>query len=356
MNPIPRTLPISELFLDPENPRLLNSLRNSSESEIIDFLLTEHSLIELMLAIGQNGYFQGEQLLVVQSDNGFKVVEGNRRLAAVKLLNNPELATKFRLKINQVLAETSERPTEVPCLVFENEQLILKYLGFRHITGTKEWRLLEKARYLTELWESEFRALSLLDASRAIAKSIGSKSDYVKRILIGFHLYKIVEDAGFYNIPELNDTNFYFNYIADSLNKENIKAFIGIVDEEPIPWVSLDEANLTTLMDWFFRKNDQLRSRVIGDSKNLTMLNAVLGDEVAKEHFEDGMELSRAYELTEGFEKIKNIRSRISNIIYGLKEVNHDLYFYDEIKDDFEKDLKSLERMVQNFNELIVFD
>jgi len=85
MNPIPRTLSISELFLDPENPRLPNSLRNSSETEIIDFLLTEHSLIELMLAIGQNGYFQGEQILVVQSNNGYKVVEGNRRLAAVKL-------------------------------------------------------------------------------------------------------------------------------------------------------------------------------------------------------------------------------------------------------------------------------
>lgn len=51
MNPIPRTLPISELFLDPENPRLPNSLENSCESELEEFLLIKTRLNDLMLVV-----------------------------------------------------------------------------------------------------------------------------------------------------------------------------------------------------------------------------------------------------------------------------------------------------------------
>jgi hypothetical protein len=48
-------------------------------------MLLDASLIELMLAIGENGYFPGEQLLVVfdPSDSKYRVVEGNRRLSPV---------------------------------------------------------------------------------------------------------------------------------------------------------------------------------------------------------------------------------------------------------------------------------
>lgn len=333
------------LIINPNYPRVPKSILTKSESEIIDFMLLEHSLIELMLAIGQNGFFVGEQLLVVKEGDLYKVIEGNRRLASVKLLNNPELATKNKIKIADVILATTERPKEIPCIIFNDEKEIHKYLGFRHITGTKEWRMLEKARYLYELRKSEYNELSESEAAIKIAKSIGSKRDYVERILKGFEIYKIIEDKDFYKIAGLSDTTFYFNYIADSLNKENIKKFIYEPSQDsPDEYIKINEGNLKILIEWFFQKNDQLKSRLIGDSTHLTMLNAVLGNEIAKVEFKDnGLEIRRAYELTEdlGNQFQESIKQSLNYLEQADKVVHRIENFYLDLEDDL-KAIRSL--------------
>jgi len=334
----------SELSLDSENPRLPRSMRNKSQSEIIDFMLLEHSLIELMLAIGQNGYFPGEQLLVVEIEKGYKVIEGNRRLASVKLLNNPELATRNKLKIAQVLEETSERPNKIPCIVFPNEKEIHKYLGFRHITGTKEWRMLEKGRYLYELRVNEYNGLPLIEAAKQIAKTIGSKSNYVIRVIVGFEVYKIIEDNQFFGMKEyLNDTTFYFNYIADSLNKENITSFLNVNFDSIKPTENINESNLKLWTEWLFKRNDQNVTRLKGDSENLKMLNAIIGKEEALKAFSDGLDVAKAFELTEELDlifqdAIKESINRLEQADSVVHKLNH---FYTDLEDDL-KTIRSL--------------
>jgi hypothetical protein len=69
-------LPLDQLQLDPENPRLPESLHNQEEQKILEYMLLDASLVELMLAIGTNGYFPGEQLLVAPDGNiCYKVIE-----------------------------------------------------------------------------------------------------------------------------------------------------------------------------------------------------------------------------------------------------------------------------------------
>ena len=168
-----KEIDLSDLKLDTQNPRLPKSIRDSqpTEEKLIEYMLLDASLIELVIAIGMNGYFPGEQMLVVEdSDGKYRVIEGNRRLSAVKLLNNPDLAKVQKSKIQKVLRETTQRPTKIPCLVFDSEEEINKYLGYRHITGIKEWKLLEKARYLYSLWESLYADCSIDEAAREIAK------------------------------------------------------------------------------------------------------------------------------------------------------------------------------------------
>ena len=110
-------------------------------------MLLDASIIELMLAIGQSGFFVGEALLVVPvGDDSFTVIEGNRRLASLKLLSEPELATVQKNKIATVISETTERPVLIPCIIFSTRDEITKYLGYRHITGIKSWGVLAKAR------------------------------------------------------------------------------------------------------------------------------------------------------------------------------------------------------------------
>ena len=265
-------------------------------------MLLDASLIELMLAIGTNDFFPGEQLLVVKNKNEtYTVVEGNRRLSALKLLQAPDLATVQKSKIQQVIEETKYRPKEIPCLVFESGEKIHEYLGYRHITGIKEWKLLEKARYLYELWKSAYSGVSINNAAKELAKIIGSKKNYVKRLLVGYEIYKIIEDEKFYKIVGLDDTTFYFNYIADSLNRGNISSFLGVdlADESDDYIASINQDNLKKWTKWLFEKNAQFKTRLIGDSESLTALNVVLGHPEAFEAFDkNGVSLDAARELT----------------------------------------------------------
>jgi len=295
-------IPLENLFLDDENPRLPKSLQGSSEEDILEYMLLDASLIELMLAIGKNDFFPGEQLLVVKRDEvNYTVVEGNRRLSAVKLLNNPELVSIQKTKIQQAIDEAEYFPNEIPCLIFDSAEEIHNYLGYRHITGIKEWKLLEKARYLFELWRSQYSDLSLNEASKELAKSIGSRRDYVKRILVGYHVFYMIDDEAYYKIPGLNDTSFYFNYIADSLNKQHIAEYLGldVKSIDDIEEININEENLENWTRWLFEKNAEGRTRLIGDSASLTALNNVLAVPAAKQAFiEKGVSLENALELT----------------------------------------------------------
>lgn len=340
-----KSISIDLLELDSSNPRLPKSMHGKSETEIIKYMLLDASLIELMLAIGENDFFPGEQLLVVKdNDNKYRVIEGNRRLSAVKLLNNPELANVQLSKIRKVLEDTRYRPTQVPCLIFPTEESIHNYLGYRHITGIKEWRLLEKARYLSGLRNSNFKNLDIDNASREIAKIIGSRQDYVKRILVGFDIYKVIEDEGFYRIRDLDDTSFYFNYIADSLNKENIRNFLGIDFNQDRPTENLNGENLEKWTHWLFEKNDQNKTRLIGDSSNLNSLNVVLGNEQARVAFDQGgYTLERAKELTGELDE--QFHSLINKSIVSLEEADRLVIrvknFYPDIQDNL-KNIRSL--------------
>lgn len=253
------------------------------------------------------------------------------------LLNNPQLADVQKTKIQKVLEETEKRPTQIPCLVFNSEAEIHNYLGYRHITGIKEWRLLEKARYLNGLRKSNFSNLNLDQASREIAKVIGSRKDYVKRILVGFEVYQAIEDEAFYRIRDLDDTTFYFNYIADSLNRGNISNFLGIELDSEKPTENLNITNLTKWTHWLFEKNDQNKTRLIGDSYDLNSLNTILGNAEATIAFDEkGYTLEKAKELTGELDsQFKSyIKKSVEALEFADRMVTRVNIFYEEVEDD----------------------
>jgi len=329
---------LDKLKLDSNNPRLPKSLHGANDDDILEYMLLDASLIELMLAIGENGFFPGEQLLVVQDEDlKFKVIEGNRRLSALILLNHPEKARVQKSKVEKVIEETDQRPISIPCLVFNYEAEIHNYLGYRHITGIKEWKLLEKARYLYGLWKNSFLQLSADAASREIAKIIGSRRDYVRRILVGFEVYKVIEDEAFFRIRDLDDTTFHFNYIADSLNRSNISKFLGIDFDKESPSEELNKEHLEEWTTWLFKKNDQNRTRLIGDSYNLNSLNAILGSDEAKLSFrEKGYSLEAAKELTGELDNQFQsfIKKAIESLDNADRLVTRVKLFYDDVNED----------------------
>jgi len=343
---------ISDLKLDLHNPRLPKSKQGKDQKTIIEFMLLEAATLELMLAIGENDFFAGELLLVVPDNkerDKYIVIEGNRRLTAVLLLNEPELAIVKKIAISEIIEKAKFKPTIVPCLIFNNRDEIMKYLGFIHITGKKSWRLLEKARYLYDLSKSNnFKNHSFLDSLKEIAKVIGSNSAYVKRLLISFELYKIVEDEGFYGIGGLDDTSFFLNYFTDGLNKDNIRRFINVKMDSDKPIENLKSENLKKLIKWWFEKSEG-KSRVLGNSEDLKKLDAVLGNEIALSAFENGRNIEEAYELTNDVDKQfeQKIRKSLEMIEQADVLSNRVKSFYDKLYDD----LKNIRKIANKIND-----
>jgi hypothetical protein len=351
MSQVFKEIPVSDLKLDLFNPRLPKSKQGKDEKTVIEYMLLEAATTELMTAIAENDFFAGELLLVIEDDldtGKYVVVEGNRRLTAVKLLQNANLTSVKKTAVNEIIESAKHKPLNLPCLVFEDKNKILKYLGFRHITGIKSWRLLEKARYLSELRERDFANTSFLLASSEIAKMIGSNSAYVKRLLISFDLYKIIEDEAFYQIDGLNDMKFFLNYFTDSLIKENIRKFINIDLNNELPLENLNSDNLKEVVSWWFEKFEG-QSRVIGDSEGLKHLDKVVGHTLALDAFRKGLPIKDAYEMTGDidiqFEK--KIKESLKSIEQADVMSNKVSSFYSDLSED----LKTIRKVALKIND-----
>ena len=353
---------VKNLKLDDQNPRLPKHLRGKAEEEIIKFMLLEAATLELMQAIGENGYFPGEQLLVVKAEgNDYRVVEGNRRLTALKLLKNPELASVQQSKVQKVYEEAEFKGDEIgkiPCLQFDDEKVIHRYLGYRHITGVQQWNLRQRAEYLESLLNELFIDEDFEDACRELAKMIGSRRDYVKRVLVGQRIYTTIKENDFFGVKNLDESSFYFNYIADSMNRSNIVDFLNVDLDSNSPTRHLDIKNLELWTKWFFEKFGENRTRVRGTSNDLKMLNAILGNDNARRAFlADSFSLKDAYELTSDFGVlfVTSIKSSISDLELA-KSLTHKLdEFYLELDDDLRQCIK-IAREIKKIKDELVTD
>lgn len=333
-------IPIDKLVLDVQSFRFSDKIKN--DGDVINYMLMEASTLELMQAIGENGFFEGEQLLVVPQTNGkYKVVEGNRRLTSVMLLNNPKLAQVKKNGVMQVFSESTHKPiNELPCLVFDEESEIRKYLGYRHVTGVKSWALSEKARYLYGLYKDHFFDLPFQKACYEIAKSIGSTKNYVCRVLTAHQISLYIEDENYFGIKDLDDTNFYVGYYSDSLSRFNIADFLGInlFDKNPIE--NLNKSNVEKLTKWFYEKftlDGKVQTRLKGKSTDLNNLNHILGHTKAMNAFiEEGYTLERALIMAEDVEQIfyNSLRSALLSLENADRITQNLSSFYSGVEED----------------------
>ncbi len=300
------SISIDNLVFDSENPRLPENLRRKKndsdyENSVLEWMLQFENITELMGSIGEEGYFPAEPILVVPKDEGkYEVAEGNRRLTAVKLLNNPELATKKKKTIEEILneAKTENIPQEIPSIIFNKREDIIAYLGYKHITGVQAWDSLAKAKYLRQLKKTIPQG-DFYGQCKILAKIIGSKAHYVRLLLIGVDIYIKIEEEEFYDISNLREERFDFGVFYTALHRENIGKYIGIDLESEEPIKHLNQEKLKDVTRWIFEKNTEGFTR-LGESRNLPKLNKILDEEFPKalQAFKEGKTLDEASRLT----------------------------------------------------------
>ncbi len=313
-----RNVSVKELLFDTENPRFPQGVKGKPDEYIIKWMLENASIIELMSSISEKDYFPGEPLLVVKKEDKYEVVEGNRRLTALILLNDPALATVKKQSVNVIYNNAIFKPDIVPVIEFSDRNDIVKYLGFRHITGIEEWGPLAKARYLNLLREP-IKELQVNVQYRKLALSIGSNSNYVKRLLTGYTIYTIIsEEEAFFNIKGLDETTISFSLITTALNYSNINSYLGVDYDLENPAENIKRKDLKNLTKWIFEKGIDGKTR-LGESRNLRVLNSVLNVPKALKKFEEGISLKESALFTGEPAEIfrKSIREAFQMLSYA---------------------------------------
>ncbi len=340
---------IDNLRFDPFNPRLPRIYQQLDDREIIEWMLQDGSLIDLFSSIANNGYFGGEPIVVVKSEgNDYIVVEGNRRLAAVKLLNTPQLASIKQATIRDIIQEreVKEIPLTLPCYVLKNREDADDYLGFRHVTGVKGWGALEKSKYTFKLYE-EYKSKNKGQNDsiyKKLAKKIGSKKAYVQRMVVGYRLFKMIEDARFYNIPDLNEETFDFSLLTDAATKYRYLSeflHIDLIEEDEL--MLINKSKLKEITHWLYEKNAENRTRV-GESRNIRLLNAVVSNDIALKNFREGKSLEDASRLTSVVED--NFTELIKVAYDNIRDAFQYIALLKEVKESDMDKLKEMNKQI----------
>ena len=216
-----------ELHLDPLNPRLgrENTGAGVTQKQVLD-LMQNWTLEELGTSFVENGFWAQEALIVVREKQygsmSLVVVEGNRRLAALRLLKEA-CNGKPRTKKWDEIARSRKVPSalfeRVPYIVAESREEVDSFLGFRHVTGIKEWRPAEKAEFIAKLIEK--RHFTYDD----VRKRIGSKSPTVRQHYISYRLLLQMEDRDDIEIERVEQK---FSVLYLSLRTEGVQKYLQI--------------------------------------------------------------------------------------------------------------------------------
>jgi len=312
-----RTVPLDRLHLDPENPRLPSNL-GRGEKEILNYIASTTAVEDLVNAIATNDFFPGEPLVVVPYDGKpehYVVVEGNRRLTSLRLLQNPDAIDEPSQRLKEIVAGAAFKPTNIPVVLREKRSDVLPYLGFRHITGVTAWEPLAKARYMKQLFDVLTKRNDGTEVRyRQVAQAIGSRATNVRRNLDALAVYKLMEDESFFDVPDLSESTIKFGTLYTALADEKIAAFVGAAktkSDDPDPDYSpthpivkpgtLDKRAVKDLTQWLFLKKGG--ETVVGESRNLRKLALVVSSPAALKALRGGSKLDYAYRLTKGIDE-----------------------------------------------------
>lgn len=366
-------IPVERLELDPSNPRLPKDLRDKGQTEILSILKRYFDLDELAYSMAENGYFDEEPLVAIPIDipskfieqdplqlsqdssyltylqndsTRFTVVEGNRRLATVKLLLSPDLRMELRIKgWPSISEEVREDLALLPVIIYSSRAEVLRYMGVRHIVGIKKWESFSKAVYVAEMVDSGSNI-------NEIQQQVGDRSNSVRKLYL---CYKLVDIAETELSMETDRVKEYFSYLILAIGQRPVKGFLGIPNrltevnfDNPIP--SGKEGNLKYLVSWLFGEGKE-KQPVVRESRDITnYLTPILRSEEATEYLILTRNLMDAYDRTEG-EKLLLLR----NLKKASKNLSSSLGLITKYKneEDVKQEIKNCQDILNDIFKLV---
>jgi hypothetical protein len=289
----PINVTLDQLLLDPNNPRFAEQGQiNESvpETRIAEDRIQRDALermkairfdvAELRDTIKAVGYLPVDRIVVrswgringkESLSNKFVVIEGNRRIAALKWLIQLHETGRETLTDDQI-----RNFTHIPALILDEERapesVRLVIPGLRHVSGIKEWGAYQKARAVYTLRQSG-------EHPRIVAQSLGLSTQAANQLWRSYlALEQMRNDEEFGEFVEPN----MYSYFEEIMKKPNVRSWLGWNDTEER---FTDDIHTKELYGWMIGEpldDDDIQNRSepkLREAKSIRELSRFIDDE-----------------------------------------------------------------------------
>jgi len=342
-----------DLYFDDSNPRLID--HGGSQADLLATMWTNFAVEEVAISIASNGYWEYEPLVATLEEGRLVVIEGNRRLAAVKLLLSNEERT--RVGATNLPHITPERRAELASLqvIDSSREDAWKYIGFKHVNGPQAWQSYSKAQYISWVHNELDVPLS------KVAETIGDTHSTVQRLYRALMTLQQAEQERLWSRDDRYKQHFSFSHLYVGLNSyAGIQNYIGLDGPpadtaEPVSREKLPQ--LQELLLWLYgSKRDEISPVVQSQNPHLRQLDQVLQNANAVAALRGGLPLANALDVAKGDsaklrENLISVRRLLQDtrgkVLTGYKGEQDLIEMADEIltlADSVVEDMRSFQR------------
>lgn len=261
--------PPDALSLDQANPRF-GLAHAHSEPEALELLAETANLKELWDSIAERGYEKFEPLVAMEEGDQLVVLEGNRRLAAVKLLLDPDLLNKeaARRRIPRLPVEKLNTCKELPVIIVRSREEAAGYIGFKHVNGPARWSSLAKAKFGVDFFDSLSQKQSPHERMKSLTKQLGDSRGLIIRLLVAYKIVLQCIHLGIFESLNIDEGDIEFSHLYTLINNPDSRAFIGLsraplsesmIRNNPVP--ETHYAELAQLMSWLYGERSVIKAQ-----------------------------------------------------------------------------------------------
>jgi len=265
-------VPLLSILLDAENPRLPDNDEGLTQNQILDLLLEKKfKLLDLAASIASIGYTPLDNIIVFEDEatGEYVVLEGNRRIAALKLLLNPSLARNP--KIEKRLIELSGQITHaekvelgsVTVVIAPSRRSADRVLMSRHtMTVVEPWSPAMQAKFVFE------RSQDIGFDKTQNELNIGR--DKLEEFISRYYFYELTKQIlG----REFDSSTFSFSTMERVLRNGDARDYFGLIFSDDGKFYI--ETEVDYFLSIFTRLVSDIHSKVI-NSRNLNTSQEIL--------------------------------------------------------------------------------
>jgi hypothetical protein len=286
---------VPKLLFDPQNPRLPGDFA-SDQQQIFRFLVDEIGVEDLLNSMASSGVIEGDPMIArpAERPNEYYIIEGNRRLAALKLLGGerigdgapepavPPVGAGFAESLKVINIQTGWEPDKLEA-----------YLGYKHVTATREWPPEAKARFVVERCGGNFSTENL----GKFAKRLGTNLPTLRRWLVAYLTLQQAEREIEFS-PREAYSKRYFGTFYTLLGSQEVQGFLDLkadpLTPNPVPPERKDQ--LREFISWTIGTKN---APPIVNSRAQQKLDAVLSSPSALQYFRNKRNIDGALLYTE---------------------------------------------------------